>query len=796
MNERAKEQKLIFFAYASRLSGQADDNADAIKRGVLEYNAHQSHYIAKTWEEYRRTAKISAELLQEIDQCEAFACDLTALNHNVLFELGYALAKGKKILILLNEKMQGAKQAYRDFILKDIRYTSFGNAQDVQIALQQRRFDSNLLDQIAKVDASTPPDLDVLYLHDSYASQPSLELAEFLAAQKGRFRLTVDDDVVQQYQTQRWYIGMIFRHRIALIHFVGDKYESARFENAKRAFYAGLAIGFGRKVLLVAPAKFPAPLDYAGIMVTYETSAALLDSVRIWLDQGLALDEAALPASSHDQGLDLIKLGIGSDIAEGEERALMGYFVPTAAYLAARKQQTVIITGGKGTGKTALYYKISADYTEDASVFLVRLRPEAEDLVEEVRMGAKYKEESSRKTFFSAVWRLVIYSQLLNVVHERISVRPANVGLTSAERDVEEFSARHAERMQLNFYNALRSLMHAHPAHEIDDPRILEELHKEYANPLARTLKAYFASTRTKYLRIVIVADNLDKNWEISSGLRDQAEMMLSLLEVESRIKTELFGKSGASIEVHEIVFLRKDIFDYISQVSREPDKLHTLKHEINWSEYPQLLRTLVENRFKVILNLTRGEDIEGIWKRYFECASNRHPFDAIVSLVLCRPRDVIYFVNSMFEGAVNSLRSKAGHNELRYALGNYGGYLDKVLVAEVKAYHPRIEEVVEFINNQSATGSFEHAAMAGKLRQIGYSTPDGHALIGLLIERKHMAARDLFSGETLTGEKAVTKALSRRKWFFIRNRVILTSSQVLRQRDLEVLCSQTPSAG
>jgi hypothetical protein len=794
MNERPKDKdrQLIFFAYASRAPGQADDNAEAIKRGVLDYNAHQGHYVARTWEEYRQTAKISAELLQEINQCEAFACDLTTLNHNVLFELGYALAKGKKILVLLNEKMEGATQAYRDFILKDIRYTPFRNAQDIQIALQQRRFESSLLDQIAKVDVSTPPDMDVLYLHDSYASQPSLELAEFLAARKDRFRLTVDDDVVRQYQTQRWYVGMIFRHRIVLIHFVGEKYESARFENAKRAFYAGLAIGFGRHVLLVAPAKFPAPLDYAEIMITYESSTSLLGSVETWFDQVLPSDDTAPPTPLPDQALDLIKLGIGSDIAEGEERALMDYFVPTAAYYAAIKQQKVIIVGGKGTGKTALYYKLSSDFIKDPSFFLVRLRPEAEDLVEEARLGAKYKEESSRKTFFSAVWRLVIYSQLLNEVHERISMRPSQVEPTTAEKAVVLFCAMHAERLKLNFYNVIRNLILAHPAVELDDPKILEKLHQEYANPLVKTLKDYFAKTSTKYLKVVIVADNLDKNWESSPSLKDQAEMMLSLLEIENRIKSELFGKSGASIEVHEIVFLRKDIFDYISLISREPDKLHTLKHEINWDDYPQLLRTLIENRFRVILSLTTDEDVQGIWNRYFDHIGNRHPFDAIVSLVICRPRDIIYFVNSMFEGAVNNLRSKAGVSELRYALTNYHHYLDKLLIAETKAYHPRIEEIVDFINERAPMGPLEYSTLMRKLRQLGYSTPDGHSLVERLIERGHAIARDSFRDQILADKKELAQALVQRKWFFLRNKVRLISSRVLRQMELDKICNQS----
>ena len=35
-------------------------------------------------------------ILKAIEQCDLFMCDLTYLNPNVLYELGYAIAKEKK----------------------------------------------------------------------------------------------------------------------------------------------------------------------------------------------------------------------------------------------------------------------------------------------------------------------------------------------------------------------------------------------------------------------------------------------------------------------------------------------------------------------------------------------------------------------------------------------------------------------------------------------------------------------------------------------------------------------------
>ena len=98
-----KSKKLIFFAYKGKADGTADDNVSSIKSAILNYNQYQGEYNAKSWEDYKKTTSIDTEILQAIKDSEVFASDLSYFNHNVLFELGYACAKDKNILILLRK---------------------------------------------------------------------------------------------------------------------------------------------------------------------------------------------------------------------------------------------------------------------------------------------------------------------------------------------------------------------------------------------------------------------------------------------------------------------------------------------------------------------------------------------------------------------------------------------------------------------------------------------------------------------------------------------------------------------
>ena len=98
---------------------------------------------------------------------------------------------------------------------------------------------------------------------------------------------------------------------------------------------------------------------------------------------------------------------------------------------------------------------------------------------------------------------------------------------------------------------------------------------------MIKLIKEYFKDT--KYLKLAILTDNLDKAWDSESDLSLQSEMILSLLEVSGKLQQELIGKNNCKIESSVIVFLRKDIHNYILSKSREPDKLIISSHEVEW---------------------------------------------------------------------------------------------------------------------------------------------------------------------------------------------------------------------
>jgi hypothetical protein len=87
-----------FFAYPSN----PPTIGEAIRAAATSINGGGEIFI-KPWEECSVGGKIIIqEICREIEQADLFCADLTHLNPNVMFELGYAIAINKRIWLVLD----------------------------------------------------------------------------------------------------------------------------------------------------------------------------------------------------------------------------------------------------------------------------------------------------------------------------------------------------------------------------------------------------------------------------------------------------------------------------------------------------------------------------------------------------------------------------------------------------------------------------------------------------------------------------------------------------------------------
>ena len=87
----------VFFAYENETRSGSSVNVNAIVKAKGLAKSGKAYTIT-AWEDLKNNGRILINaIFDTIDECDIFACDLTYLNHNVLFELGYAIASKKTI---------------------------------------------------------------------------------------------------------------------------------------------------------------------------------------------------------------------------------------------------------------------------------------------------------------------------------------------------------------------------------------------------------------------------------------------------------------------------------------------------------------------------------------------------------------------------------------------------------------------------------------------------------------------------------------------------------------------------
>lgn len=83
-------------------------------------------------EPFSRRQTIITRILEEIRDCKCLIADLTDLNPNVLFELGYAIAHRKRVWLLLDVSIERAKLEFTRFqLLTTVGYQGAGNSQKI-----------------------------------------------------------------------------------------------------------------------------------------------------------------------------------------------------------------------------------------------------------------------------------------------------------------------------------------------------------------------------------------------------------------------------------------------------------------------------------------------------------------------------------------------------------------------------------------------------------------------------------------------------------------------------------------
>jgi hypothetical protein len=764
-------QKTIFFAYEDG----HQDNKDAISRAARDYNKHQKTYKIKKWEDLRVSGKIiGTEIFEEIRNCDKFACDLTYLNHNVLFELGYAIAQKRILKIFLNPNIENAEINYSNLkILKNIGYTKFLNSKEIIKEFKNPLINEKalLLDKVLPNYEKIELENDVFLINIKNKNQAAIDIEDYLYILGRRFITNKENEIA--YQTLAWYLSSILKSRIILLHMVGSEKTDYKVTNAEYSLYAGLAYGLRKEVLIIAPSPFRAPIDYSDILVEYLSANDCIDKAEIWLNNRFEKIKESIPTqtkvieNNEIKELNLLKLGIGYGVAEDEDfKTSDTFFVETDAYIKATQKNKALIIGRKGSGKTEIFLQLKKEFITDKNHYYIIIKPDSDEMLSDVELVSLYNNPRSKKAFLMTVWQYVICSKIFQQIYNN---REKIILEDSEKLAIEIYYKDNEDIFDKNFYGMILYISNQFDKQNIiKDPSLLDKIKKKLF-PMISLIVAFFENR--KYQKITILADNLDSGWESSSNLDIQSLMLICLLEFVDGLNNLFKNK----VAIRSVVFLRKDIYNYILRDVREPDKLSMDIIEINWEQFPMQLKNVIDKRMLYVLE--NDVDIENVWKEYFSLKGNIDPFEKIISLIVRRPRDAIYFINKLFESAVCNNGTSVTDFDFDYALDAYSRYLYNNLIAELKAELPMIDDVLKALQRVyiGLLGQFTFIPIENfyKIVMSMSSKEETDKIIKSLMENNYLVAIIEKNNIVITSYEELLRAMEEKKFKFFKKHKI-----------------------
>lgn len=718
----------VFFAYASQPPLRAETMREAVtatrNRGIDAFG----------WESMLIGGRVLVDTITDsLRASDACVAEVSSFNANVLFEAGYALARGKQLFFALDETDQSANAAWREFEMIETigRIDYGGNSERLAQSLSEHLSQPLVPLVEAMLTGGRPREANAIFSPSVPISFNAAERLQALLNRRTDLKVIASNDDLGLSQLSH-YTKDIYRSSAAIFHLLASNRVGAATYNARASLLAGIAHGFDLPVKLVAESGYRCALDYRDLFFAYATTEQLTRHVDQWL--------SALPSpKGSNKRLGRLKLDIelplrsfGQFVAEAERDELTNYFIHTNEFEAVLSGRSQVFTGRKGTGKSATMLQALEELRKDRRVLVVPVKPSSYDLGALVRIVSSFDESSSRDHFLVNLWHYLLMSEIALRVVAHGEDQPAGIlGDPRVEALAHELDSLGIDRsadMSTRLDNILESL----PLTGADGlAAAAGRLRQVWGGRVQEKLRVALQA----YSRVAVLIDNLDKTWERGVNFAVLSHFLLSLLVTAGKLESEFARQKNhqPAVKVSLTTFLRTDIYDVATQYAREPDKISP--QQIEWRDEELLVRVL-EERYAANLDLKHHGALD-MWTELFcDEVLGLSAHDYILWRVLPRPRDVIYLANAALTTAINRRHDKVMATDFTFAERDYSRFAVEALLVESQPQGFDLEEVLYGFAGLGATLS------EGELFEVLRGSPDQEAVRDWLLRTSFLGTQ------------------------------------------------------
>ena len=731
----------MFFAYAS----EPQRRVDAI-RGAIERIQDESGLGCKIadWTDLPIEGKvIFCAICEAIRNARCVATDITGLNFNVLFELGFAIGAGKAIWPLVESSEEDRLYATFD-TLTTVGHSRYKNSKSIASKLSKKKpWTRGAHLPVPSLMASKPTRAarQILYLRGPSEDEASLRVEEML--ENSGLSVIIDDPLEVAFQPISWYLARLETSFAVLMELGGQTDDRGSLHIAKCALVAGVSVACGRRLLMLGDGIDGGPVDYRDLLRSFKNATDAADITKRWLaplpGELRELEQVARAdiTSASSPAVPLIrKIHVGDYVAENELSDLAAYFVETAEFEDALAGTFKVFVGRKGTGKSAVAHMVADRMREDTRNLVRIIAPKGYELTQILKLVREF-DLSTRNRFVEGLWKYLLSSEALMAIWDDLKDKPINTSWSEAEAAVRDRVSASQDVMNLSFASRIIQALQTQ-RQSIDDSGLVSEstilasLQSREIQNMRDVICGYLSSEQRE---LTLLLDDMVPGWESVEQRGELSELLLSMVTTSRDLwrdweyRMARVGCRAPSL----LLFLRSDIFASMLQESDEPDKVD--HRSVYWEDADALL-DLINKRIEASLS----GYLDGIlsWNDLLEPEFSYDAMKQIVAgSILCRPRDIIYYFGRVVFNANRRRATSLSKRDFKTALRDYSEYALQALSAEWCPHIPDLaDSLLEF---WGGTQDITDDELRTKLISSGVESNDVEGAVRFLVDAQFL---------------------------------------------------------
>lgn len=718
-----------FVAYPSHDATLASTIRDAISKA----NAKNRELRLEPWEFNDMPGNpLMSPIIKRIRDSPFIVADITYLNPNVIYEIGYAIGSSKRAFLIRHSTIEGDSALARQMGIFD----TLGYEQYTDAGTLCNRLTSHI--ELAALSFSLAIDRKAPVYMVEPAEHGDAKTVMIARLKKARYRyrsFTPSEDVrlsaadaIRQVSTSAGILLLLQKPRyedgsLSIIH------------NARSLFVAGLAHAMEKPSLILCPTEYDAPLDVRDEAKPFRYPADIAEHINTL---ALEITEYLQKSDTDKDSISTVlqSLVIGDPTAENEMTTLAAYYLRTDEYRRALRGEVNLVVGRKGSGKTALFIQVRDKIRADKRNIVLDLKPEGYQLIKLKEDILTYLTEGARQHLITAFWEYLLLLEIAykilekdrNTYKHNHELYDLYVDLERSYR-VEDFSAEgdFSERLltlSQRIAEEYRAKFGGTEGTKLKADQVTHLLYRHDLRELRERISRYLERKDTVW----VLFDNLDKGWSTSGVDVIDTIVLRCLIDAGRKLERDM-RKGGHT--VHCVVFIRNDVYEYLMQHSADYGK--EMRAVLDWKDQDQL-REMLKLRLISGMGLkSQGALFEEIWPTL--CVSHYKGEETsayIIERSLMRPRNVIKMFSHCRGFANNLNHQKITEEDLSKGLLAYSNDLLVEIDHELTDLFPTAKDLLyHFLETRKemTAAELQHVIRSAKIDES-----DIGSLIDLLL--------------------------------------------------------------